>query len=425
MNHKTIARLDILLGRGLCLLLTLHRYVVEALGGRPHTGGPVQRILFIKLIEQGATVIAYDAIRLAIERVGRANVFFCVFAENRAILDVMDVIPPENVLVVRRDDLRTFLVDAWQTITAIRRARIDTAIDMEFFARSSAILAYLAGIPRRVGLHRFTEEGPYRGDLMTHRVIYNPFLHVGRAYRLLVEAIDSDPTDLPMGKIGTSATAAPLPTFVPTNAEQAEVRRVVDEVTGQRPLGPIVLLNPNAGDLIPLRKWPFESFAELGRRLLAERPDVTLLVTGSAPEAADADRLCQRIGSPRAHSLAGRFTLREMMVLYSMADLLVTNDSGPGHFSSLTRIDRIILFGPSSPHQYGPLGERHTVLSANLACSPCVNVYNHRISPCRNNLCMQMISVDEVLAAANATLADRSRRLAEVDVPVAAGALLG
>jgi hypothetical protein len=36
-----------------------------------------------------------------------------------------------------------------------------------------------------------------------------------------------------------------------------------------------------------------------------------------------------------------------------------------------------------------------------------VNVFNHRLSPCRNNVCMQSISVDEVFAAVQAALAAR------------------
>lgn len=403
MNHDTMRRIDALLGRIFCWLLTGHRRIHEAWGRRP-AGGPPRRILFIKLIEQGATVIAYDALCRAIERVGRQNVFFCVLDENRAILDIMDVIPPENVYALRSGRFSHFALDALRALRAIRAAGIDTTIDMEFFARSSAILAYLTGASSRVGLHRFTEEGPYRGDLMTHRVIHNPFLHVARAYRLLVEALDADPADLPLTKIPAATREHPLPVFVCRDGERERVAALIDAAASGRSNGPLVLLNPNASDLLPLRKWPTESFVDFARRLLEERPDVTLLVTGGAGECEVSEDLCRRIGSPRARSLAGQLTLRELLVLYTLADLLVTNDSGPGHFSTLTPIQSIVMFGPGAPRQYGPLGQRSVILTADLACSPCVNVLNHRRSPCTNNRCMQAISVEEVLTTAHALL---------------------
>ena len=95
-------------------------------------------------------------------------------------------------------------------------------------------------------------------------------------------------------------------------------------------------------------------------------------------------------------SVAGKTTLRDMLVLYSLADVLITNDSGPGHFASTTDIHNIVLFGPETPQLFGPLGENRHVVYAQLACSPCVSPYNHRFSPCTNNVCMQTITVDDV-----------------------------
>jgi ADP-heptose:LPS heptosyltransferase len=106
--------------------------------------------------------------------------------------------------------------------------------------------------------------------------------------------------------------------------------------------------------------------------------------------------------------MAGRTTLREVLVLYTLADVLVTNDSGPGHFASLTGIDSIVLFGPETPLLFGPLGPHSQAVTANLACSPCLSAYNHRFSPCRFNACMHAISVDDVLARVMAALDRRA-----------------
>jgi ADP-heptose:LPS heptosyltransferase len=407
LRNETIRALDALVGSALCGLLTLHRRLVENAADRQASRAPSRRILFLKLIEQGATVLAHDAVRRATARVGRGNVFFCVFAENREIVDVMDLVPAENVFVIRSAPLGVFAADALQAIRAVRSAGIDTVIDMEFFSRAPALLAYLMGARRRVGLHRFNEEAPYRGDLMTHRVMYNPYLHTARAYRLLVDALDADPDDLPLAKMPVDEPLLPLPRLSPGPVERQRAQTLLDEAAGRSVERPIVLLNPNCRDALPLRRWPTERFVDLGRRILADHPAVTLVVTGAPSERAAADAVCRGIGSSRVVNLAGRTTLRDVLSLYNLADVLVTNDSGPGHFASLTSIASIVMFGPGAPSQFGPIGGRHQVLWAGLACSPCANVYNHRLSSCTNNVCMQAITVDEVHRRVAAALAER------------------
>ena len=355
-----------------------------------------RKILFIKMIEQGATVLAAPAIRRAADAVGRENVYFWVFAENRPILEVLELVPPENVFCIRADRFSTFLIDVIRTVRAIRAARIDTTIDMEFFTRAPAVLAYLTGARRRIGLHRFTSEAPYRGDLMTHRVQYNPYLHASIAYNVLVQAALIAPDQTPLLKDAPDPADCAPERFEPTPEEQAHVRGLLEQAAGRPVERPLVLLNPNASDLLPLRKWPAARFLALGKRILAEHPDVNLVITGAPSEQAPAAELARALGSDRAISIAGKTTLRDVIVLYTLADVMVTNDSGPAHFAALTEMETVILYGPETPAVFGPIGDHAHVLSANLACSPCVNVFNHRFSPCKDNVCMQRISVAQV-----------------------------
>ena len=174
---------------------------------------------------------------------------------------------------------------------------------------------------------------------------------------------------------------------------------VLRNVTGQTELPPLMLLNPNAGDLLPLRKWESARYVTLAKRLIGKFPDVFVGMTGSPNETAAIERLVREVGSPRCVSLAGKTTLRQLMVLYTLAKVLVTNDSGPAHFATLTPIHVVTLFGPETPALYAARTPRNIVLWAGLACSPCVNAFNQRQSPCRDNLCMQRITVVEVFAA--------------------------
>jgi ADP-heptose:LPS heptosyltransferase len=406
MRTSTLRTVDRLAGVPACWLLTLHR---RLFGRRPE--GPPRRMLFVKLAEQGSTVLAEAAIRDAAARVGRENVFFVVFAENRFILDVMGLIPEENVLTIDSSSLASV---ARSTLSALRRMRslaIDTAIDMEFFARSSAILAYASGAARRVGLHAYEGAGPWRGDLLTHRVNYNPYLHTADFFRLLVSALDQ-----PADRLPAYAGPPPAPGGCPDDpprpgrpADMEAARRLVLEWTGDERVPPIVLLNANSSDLVPLRRWDERRYVELARRLLAARPDLWVVFTGRPDEAAGAERLARAVGSPRCASCAGRTTLGELLALYSLSQVLVTNDSGPAHFATLTPIDVVTLFGPETPALFAARTPRNHVLWAGLACSPCVSAFNNRLSACRDNLCMQRIGVDQVLAETLAALDRRPR----------------
>jgi hypothetical protein len=71
----------------------------------------------------------------------------------------MGRIAPENVFTIRNDRISASVGDAFQAIYLIRKLRIDAAIDLEFFARSSAALSFLSGARYRVGFHAFGGDG--------------------------------------------------------------------------------------------------------------------------------------------------------------------------------------------------------------------------------------------------------------------------
>jgi ADP-heptose:LPS heptosyltransferase len=360
----------------------------------------VRSIAFVKLAEQGSTVLAHRALQSAVTRVGRENVFIIVFEDNRFIVDVLDVIPRENVITVRSDTLPGLVRSALAAIARLRSLKIDAIIDMEFFARSSALLTYLSGAPVRVGFHAYFGEGPYRGNLMTHRVRYNPHLHTTQIFALLVAAIGAPPEDFPRFDVKPETAGAQLPIFAPAPEEIAEVESLLKAHTGLPFTPPLILLNPNASDLIPMRRWSPDSYVHLARSLLDRFPEAHIAFTGRAQEGARIEPLVQEIASDRCFSLAGKTTLRQLLVLYGLAAVLVTNDSGPAHFASLTPIHSVTLFGPETPLLFSAANPRDTPLWAGIACSPCVSALNNRQSACRDNACMQRISVVEVFQAA-------------------------
>jgi ADP-heptose:LPS heptosyltransferase len=190
---------------------------------------------------------------------------------------------------------------------------------------------------------------------------------------------------------------AELPAFRPQEAEVSAMRTLFREMgvpRGSR----VVLLNANASDLLPLRKWDGRNYVELASRILARFSDVCVGFTGTAEEEPEVGRLVREVGSDRCFCIAGRTTMRELLVAYGLAEVLVTNDSGPAHFAALTDVDVVSLFGPETPLLFGAPGSRSHPLWAGLACSPCVNAFNNRQTACRDNVCMKSITVGQVFA---------------------------
>jgi len=156
------------------------------------------------------------------------------------------------------------------------------------------------------------------------------------------------------------------------------------------------LINPNASDLLPQRRWMPEYFVAVMRGLLANDENLLVLITGASAERAEAEILKQQVQHERCVNFAGRQQLEELPALYRIAEIMLTNDSGPGHFSAVTGLRTFVIFGPETPQLYGSLGNS-TPIYAGLACSPCVSAANHRKTPCTDNVCLQVIKPEAVL----------------------------
>jgi len=368
---------------------------------------PPRKILFVKLEEQGALVVAVPAIRRAERLVGRENLYFVSFDQNRQILDLMGLLPEENIFQIRSHHPLHIVLDTLKVVWRVRRIGIDATVDMEFFARGSAVLTYLCGSSRRVGLHGFDAGGPYRGDLMTHRVFYNPYLHTADAYDVLVRALEQAPLEVPLLKAPVAATREALPRYASQSGGHVRIRALLDSTLQGRSGMPVVVFHTNCSDVLRVRKWPEENYVALGREIVQAYPEALIVLTGLEREGAESRKLAAAIGPDRAVSLAGALTLEELLCLFNVSDVVVTNDSGPGHFAGLTSAHLVVLYGPETPALFGPLGVNSRVLYKSFACSPCLTAFNFRLSPCSDNLCIKSISVAEVFEAVCASLQER------------------
>jgi ADP-heptose:LPS heptosyltransferase len=364
-------------------------------------------ILFIELSEMGSTILADPAMKRAQSLFPDAALHFLIFTKNRPSLDIMSTVLPGNVLCIRADSLVVLVLDTLRAIVAMRRLDLAAAIDLELFSRYSSLLTLFSGARRRVGFHRFHNEGLYRGEFLTHRVAYNPHQHIAKNFLALVHALDEADDTIPHTKRSFGDDEIRLES---RRGEADATARFRSRLIAAFPvLGAArhwVLLNPNSSELMPLRRWPMANYAELARRLLAD-DGVALLITGVRSEQVEAQALIKACGSDRIVDLTGFTSMADLPLLYTLAAAMVTNDSGPAHFAAPTGLKTVVLFGPETPLLYGALNENAEFVFAGLSCSPCVSAANHRKSACTDAQCMKAIQPAEVYRRVALHLAKR------------------
>jgi len=410
MNVDTMRRIDRLAGVPLCAVATFLLRLRDLL--RPSAERPMRRILFCELSEMGTTILAEPAMRKARDQFS-AELFFVIFARNVGSLQLLGTFPPDNVFTISDRSIFTLARDAIAFLRWTRRKEIDTVVDLELFSRFTALLCGFSGADRRVGFYRFHNEGLYRGEMLSHRVAYNPHIHIAKNFIALIDALLVAAPTVPYSK--TLIGDEQIKVAIAPPGETAR-RAVLERIRALVPFDPakqrLVLINPNASELLPHRRWMPERYAELIGRILTAHADIVVLITGAPEERERAEQLAAA-NAPRSVSFAGRSSLAELPALYAQAALMVSNDSGPAHFSAAAGLPTIVLFGPETPKLYQPLGNSRAIY-AGLACSPCVTAHNHRKTACTDNVCMRAISVDEVYAAVAEVLSASARPLAAI-----------
>src|SRR3982751_6939862 len=122
LGISTLQRTDRWIGAPLCAVLTFFRKIFDSTAGLGSR--QAERILFVKFAEQGSTVLAYPAILRAVEMVGRENVYFVVFEDNRFILDAMEIIPDANVITIATNSVFGLAIGALRAVLHVRKIAI-------------------------------------------------------------------------------------------------------------------------------------------------------------------------------------------------------------------------------------------------------------------------------------------------------------
>ena len=390
-------KIDRFVGVPVCALLSL----VERLRRRRPAADPPKRILVLLLSEMGSLVLARPMFSYLKSRYPNASIHVMVFEKNREVLDLLAVVPETDVLTLSDRSIGAFASDSLGILRRMRSLRFDVVIDCELFARVSSIFSYLSGAPVRVGFHPHTQEGLYRGSYINRPVLYNPYRHIALQFLALAAALESG--TCPLSKDAPPADSVEMPMLDIGPGERGEMAERLDAdfpaIRGKK----LVLVYPSGG-ILPIRAWPLEHYSRLCAALLGE--GVAIGIIGLQSDRSYAQVLQDDCRSPLCIDLTGYTkSVRELVVLFHRASLLITNDGGPVHFSALTPIPSIVFFGPETPVLYGSLAKNAHCFFLSLPCSPCLTAYNHRTSPCDgDNRCLNRIDPEQVVARARLML---------------------
>jgi lipopolysaccharide heptosyltransferase II len=269
-------------------------------------------------------------------------------------------------------------------VPALRAERFDVAVDLQGLFRS-AIMGWMSGAPHRVGFANAREGSPW---WYTQRVpVPTVEMHAVDRYRLIATAmgaVDPGPVEF---------------RFRIPQADHDQVDQLLREA-GVTPGGGWVAMNVSAR--WPTKRWPSNAFAVLADRLV-EAGFGPVLFMGGPDERGDVAAVREHMKTS-SFDLSGALPVGLLPSFLSKAALLITNDSGPMHVAAAVGTPVVAMFGPTSPVRTGPYGRAHSVLTHKIPCSPCFS------RSCRNAIqleCLNLVSPDQVMAAARAQLASR------------------
>ena len=401
ISVNTMRAIDHWVGVPLCAIVSPVIALMDSIKNVFNRGPETpKKLLFIELSEMGSAILVDPAMRNAQAR--GAEIFFLIFKSNRASLTLLNTVKPENIFTIDSSSLGGLIKDTLLFLLLARKHRIDTVIDLELFSRFTALLTGMCGARRRVGYHIFHGEGLWRGFMLTRKVHYNPHIHITKNFLSLIHAAFAQKIEVPFSKIEIPDSEVRLEQAIINPSALEKVRERIEKLAKEAKIhyvpgkNRLILINPNASDLLPQRRWAQQRFSELIQAIHQKYPDDLILITGSPAEFAYVEKVRAVANIKNALNFAGQVSFAELPPLYTLSDVMVTNDSGPGHFSAVTPLRTVVLFGPETPALYGSVGNS-IAITANLACSPCVSAANHRKTPCHDNVCMQAITVPQVL----------------------------
>jgi lipopolysaccharide heptosyltransferase II len=372
------------------LLLHLIPYLTWPLklrGRHPFIRSPsVDRILLIRPDHLGDLLFTTPAIRHLREAFSQAHITYLVgpwskgAIKNNPHINEIALCPfPGFTRQKKRSALEPYVI-LLRYARQLRQRGFDLAIILRFDHWWGALLAYLAGIPRRVG-YDIAEVRPFLTDIVS----YSSERHEVEQNLGLVEWVTGNKSQVTRTLLEFNLTAEDE-----GFAEDYLMGHGVED--GDL----LICIHPGAG--APVKLWKNEAWAQVADTL-AQQHGAKVILTGSAEEAP----LCRAIAeqmTTKPIMAAGETSLGELAAIMARCRLVLGVDSGPLHLAVAMDTPTVHLFGPVDSRAFGPWGEpaRHIVVTSEMDCIPC-NRLDYTSAELHQHPCVRNITVEQVLEA--------------------------
>jgi ADP-heptose:LPS heptosyltransferase len=404
MKLQTQRFIDRWVGQLLCGAVSAWVRFAGVFGAQKRIAANPKNILVILLSEMGSIVLAGPMFAQLRRQYPGVAIHILQLKKNQEVSKLLQLTEVQNMHSLDDSSGASLVGDILSISLKMRRLGLDAVIDCELFSRVSALLSFSTGAPVRIGFTPHTQEGLYRGSFINHAIPYNPYQHISKQFLSLVDAMDSVGS-MPRNKAAPIRNL-PAESGLSVVFANGELQAYRTKLTADYPIvanRQLVLMYAGGG-ILPERAWPAQHYVRVAQGLCSAGFAVGLI--GLKDDAQLAKDLITQIRDSACIDLTGYTrSIHELLMLFHAAQLLITNDGGPGHFATLTPIQTMVFFGPETGKLYGPLGTRNAILESGIACSPCLSAYNHRLTFCDgDNQCLKRIAPDPVLDQALAFL---------------------
>ncbi len=335
------------------------------------SGGKGERLLVVGPAWVGDMIMAGSLFRLLKAADPAAQLTVVAPPATAALLAFMPDVDRFERLAVASG--QAALTTRWRLGRRLAHEAFDRAIVLPR-SWKAALVPFAARIPRRTGY-----KGEPRWPLLNDR---RPFDR-----RAVPRTVDRF---LALGRPEGASVPMVTPVLRFDVPEQAR-RDALEKSRLSRPSGRLLVLCPGAA-YGPAKRWPASHFARVASAWAADGGQVWVL--GQAADASAGATIAA--AAPAAVTdLTGKTGLSEAVALLSLADHVVSNDSGLMHVAAALAKPLVALYGSSTAAETPPLSATARILGLDLPCRPC----HKRVCPLGHLRCLTEMSPDMVLEA--------------------------
>lgn len=342
----------------------------------------MNKVLLMKFWGLGSFLLLSPTIEEIRKELPEAKITFFTSTRNKDICSAMSFYDELILLELDKGWLK-FAISFLKNMFYLYGQRFDMVVDFEFFTRFSAVVTFFTFSKIKIGYHAWET---WRGNIHNIKVPLNRYWHIMDNFYNLGSYIG----------LNKNIKLEMVKPYISKEDKEYVERLLKDSAIRAN----FISAHVNASDLIIERRWPYENFISLFRRLLAKN-EIKIVFIGSKSEANSIRDIVAKIADSRVVDFVGRLSITQLAYLFERSKLVISNDSGPLHLAVAMEVPTVSFFGPETPVMYGPRGKNHTVFFKDIDCSPCLNVHDRKSVHCywEKPKCMTEISVDEVFMA--------------------------